>query len=263
MLGAAERVEAFSGLMSFLTAMRLPLALGASTLALLLGTAGPAAAQMYPGEDVIVNPNAVGSPYYPGGLLPPGAQSRHLPPVHLHPPKTRHRTRSAPKRRHPVARREPAPAASEPRTASAPPPSAKAAPSPKAAPARRATADIPFSLEQAAQPGGAARAQAPARPEKRGRDTAAQGGGLGPAPAQDHAQEGPQQAGRGAVRFRFVGTVRYQHGTAQRSGLQPQDGAGQWRRPCRADRLCRPARRQIVGCAAPQPEARAEPCARR
>lgn len=134
-------------------------ALLASALVLPLSLAAPAAAQMYPGEGITVNPYAIGQvPYYPGSLLPPGANSRNLPPVHLHPPKSmRHEDAPAPKR---VARK-PKPKAEVPvdTTAEAPPPEpvrkaiAKAEPaapppSPKKqerAPAGQASA-IPFSL---------------------------------------------------------------------------------------------------------------------
>lgn len=74
-------------------------------LAALLAAAMPAAAQMYPGQDVTVNPAAAGNQVllYPGGqygrvvhpLLEPGQQTG---PIHLHMPKEHHAVRERPVR---------------------------------------------------------------------------------------------------------------------------------------------------------------------
>src|SRR5215469_2325278 len=76
--------------------MRFAIALGACVL---LIAAAPAGAQVYPGEDVTVNPGAIGNGYllYPGGkygrhvgtLLMPGERRNGV--IHLHMPvKHRH-----------------------------------------------------------------------------------------------------------------------------------------------------------------------------
>lgn len=80
---------------------RCTVTLGALALALTLAAIAPAAAQMYPGEDVTVNPAAAGGPrtlLYPDGkhirtlppLLQPGQTSSAPAPIHLHMP-VRHR----------------------------------------------------------------------------------------------------------------------------------------------------------------------------
>lgn len=185
--------------MAFPSTMRLPLAFGA--LALGFAMAAPAAAQqMYPGQDVSVNPAAIGqvpygAPTYPGGLLPPGAGNRKLPPVHLRPPKT-HKRRSAPteastvpapaRPRHVARKPAPQPESSEAtRTAIAEAPTARkparkptrkpvakpahkmaarpVAPPPAASSEDAAPASIPFSFgggsAPMAKPGRAARPQ--------------------------------------------------------------------------------------------------------
>lgn len=129
--------------MTSISVLRSACALGAFAITLL--AAAPATAQMYPGEDVSVNPSAVGAPYYPGALLPPGAKSRNLPPVHLHPPKAKHhrRTSTAPKRARTV-HHEAAPVHQAMTKPAAPAPK-KRKPVQTAEPAAAPTA-IPFSL---------------------------------------------------------------------------------------------------------------------
>ncbi len=106
--------------------------------ALALGAA-PAAAQMYPGQDVIVNPAAIGGP------------ASNLPPVHLHPPRNmRHRTQPAPQPEQSSVE-SPAPARQTEQAVSTPPPPTAPAPVPARAapppPAKSASPSaIPFSF---------------------------------------------------------------------------------------------------------------------
>ena len=154
--------------MAFIRTLSLPLAPGALALGALLAVAAPANAQMYPGADVTVNPGALGAPgpAYRGGLLPPGAKSRNLPPVHLHMPATHHRRRH---HHHHVARRKPKHVArhkteDETQTAKAEPapaPAEKPGPPPASTTDNTAPAAIPFSLG----PPSAAPAEKPAPPK--------------------------------------------------------------------------------------------------
>jgi len=142
--------------------MRLATALGASLV--LLGTA-PAAAQVYPGEEVTVNPGAIGSGFllYPGGkygrhvgrLLMPGerpgrAIRLHMPPKH-----------------HPVARRATPPATA---VATAPAETVTPAPHPPkrtAAAATAPTADLnSLPEDSAARLVGDSGAATPPKPAK-------------------------------------------------------------------------------------------------
>ncbi len=160
--------------MAFPSTRRLPLAFGACslTLALSLAGLGPAAAQeMYPGQNVTVNPAAINqvpcpnSPYS-GGSLAPRAGRHTLPPVHLRPPKLHRRHRSA-EAAAPSARSEPA--SPEPtRAAIAEAPAAKpaskpaprvahkaarpASPPPVSGGANAAPAAIPFSFDSNSAP---------------------------------------------------------------------------------------------------------------
>ncbi|MDE1985883.1 MAG: OmpA family protein [Alphaproteobacteria bacterium] len=92
-------------------------------LALCLATAAPALAQMYPGEDVTVNPEAAGTQVllYPGGkylrvlppLLQPGETNK---PIKLRKPRERHLVLRAPRHRSVVAeQRAETPVAAAPR----------------------------------------------------------------------------------------------------------------------------------------------------
>lgn len=155
---------------------RLPLAFGACSLTLALSLAGlsPAAAQeMYPGQNVTVNPAAINqvpcpnSPYS-GGSLAPRAGRHTLPPVHLRPPKLHKRHRSA-EAAAASASSEPAssePASPEPTRAAiaeAPPAAKKPAPRvvhkatrpaspPPASGGNAAPAAIPFSFDSESAP---------------------------------------------------------------------------------------------------------------
>lgn len=158
--------------------MRLTTALGAFFL---LSCAAPAVAQSYPGEEVTVNPAALGRGYllYPGGkygrnvgnLLQPGERRRDLGVIHLHMPAKHPRVARAPRAAPvlPPADTLPAPAAVA--TATPPPPKPH-----KPAPTRTATAAPP----PAATTGGAA--DLASLPE----DSAARLAGFptGPAPAK-------------------------------------------------------------------------------
>jgi len=160
--------------------MKLTYALGA-----LLLLSSPALAQSYPGEEVTVNPSAIGRGYllYPGGkygrhvgtLLEPGAKRSDWGVIHLHMPVKHPRVAHAPK---PVA--PPADTLAPPDTAvaAAPPPPP---PKPhKPAPTRTAAAAPPPAATPAAPTGGAA--DLSALPE----DSAARLAGFptGPAPAK-------------------------------------------------------------------------------
>jgi outer membrane protein OmpA-like peptidoglycan-associated protein len=166
--------------------MRIFLLSGASALGLMLAAATPAAAQMYPGEDVTVNPNALGGPgslVYPGGLLPPGATSRNLPPVHLHPPgehvrhharRRSHVARQAPQSQAPAETPAEAPAETPTEVAVAPTPApAREAPPPPRPAARTASTGpaaspsaIPFSLDDSPAPAPKPPKAAPATPSR-------------------------------------------------------------------------------------------------
>lgn len=101
----------------------------------------PASAQMYPGQDVIVNPAAIGEP-----------QHRNLPPVHLHPPPgmRHHRTQAPPKpSQAAIKKARPAPQTQRSASRPAPAPSKPAMPAhtAKPPPAKAAApAAIPFSF---------------------------------------------------------------------------------------------------------------------
>jgi outer membrane protein OmpA-like peptidoglycan-associated protein len=155
--------------------MKLTYALAA---VLLLSCASPALAQSYPGQEVTVNPSALGRGYllYPGGkygrnvgnLLEPGARRSDWGVIHLHMPVKRPRVARAPK-----------PAPADTLTTPAPDALAAATPPPppkphKPAPARTAAATPPPAA--ATTTGGAA--DLSALPE----DSAARLGGF-PAPA--------------------------------------------------------------------------------
>jgi len=130
-------------------------------LALPLAAAPAAAQEMYPGQDVQVDPAAAGGArmlLYPGQkymrvvppLLQPGQKSRRLQPVHLHMPR-KHRRRTArttPRTQPAHEARAPAPRA--PRTAMVPPKPAPKKPAPVSRmPTQRRSAGpaaIPLSL---------------------------------------------------------------------------------------------------------------------
>ena len=161
---------------------RCTVTLGALALALTLAAIAPAAAQMYPGEGVTVNPAATGGPrtlLYPDGkhirtlppLLQPGQTSSAPAPIHLHMPVKHRRT----------VRREEAPATTEteeqapaPVTrhatvapeAVAPEPPAPSASEPPAPAGRGAPAAIPFSFsgDTAAAPARTTPAKPAAKP---------------------------------------------------------------------------------------------------
>lgn len=124
--------------------------------------AGTALAQMYPGEDVIVNPAAIPQPQ---GVQP-------LPPVHLHPPRPhRHHEAAAPKAA--SATVAPETQAYVPPSVMAPaPPSARkraaqVAAKPPASPAKPAAIPFSFGGEGAAAPSAASTtASAPAPAQK-------------------------------------------------------------------------------------------------
>jgi outer membrane protein OmpA-like peptidoglycan-associated protein len=151
--------------------MRMSLAPGATALGLVLAGPLPAAAQMYPGQDVTVNPGAVGSPgslIYPGGLLPPGAKSRDLPPVYLHPPTKHHEHQAAKPHRTEAAAKPPEPvdqAASEMPQPDESAPVEQSAPAKKAKPAPVKEAEIappkPAPVETSPAPDETAPAQTP------------------------------------------------------------------------------------------------------
>lgn len=134
--------------MAFFRTLSLSLAPGALTLGLVL--AAPANAQMYPGGDVTVNPGALGAPgpAYQGALLPPGAESRTLAPVHLHMPSAHHRRShhhrhvAAHKRKH-VARRK---SEEQTQTAAAEPAPQETAPPPPGDTGNASASAIPFSF---------------------------------------------------------------------------------------------------------------------
>jgi outer membrane protein OmpA-like peptidoglycan-associated protein len=127
-------------------------------LALPLAAAPAAAQEMYPGQDVQVDPAAAGGArmlLYPGQkymrvvppLLQPGQKSRRLRPVHLHMPRKHHRTaRRKPKIQPTHEARAPAPATQ--RAAMMPPKPAPKKPAPVSRPPARSggPATIPLSL---------------------------------------------------------------------------------------------------------------------
>lgn len=167
------------------------------SVAMLLALGAPAAAQMYPGEGIAVNPAAVGGGQvllYPGGkyvrvvpqLLQPGAPYPGEP-IHLHMPAVKHRAvvrrqapeesiASAPEASAPIFAPAEEPAAPPPprvkrKVAATPPPE----PAPEAAPEQSASeepetsgAAIPFSFGgPMPQHAAHAKAQAPAvQPQK-------------------------------------------------------------------------------------------------
>jgi len=162
--------------------MKLTHALGAFFL---LSCATPALAQSYPGEEVTVNPTALGRGYllYPGGkfgrnvgtLLQPGQRRADLGVIHLHMPVKRPRVARTPR---------PAPSPADTLTtpdtvvAAAPPPPPPKPPKP--APTRTATAAPPPAPPTHVPTGGAA--DLSSLPE----DSAARLAGFpsGPAPAK-------------------------------------------------------------------------------
>jgi len=148
--------------MTSISIPRSTVASGALALALSLAAIAPAAAQMYPGEDVSVDPAAGGGPrtlLYPDGkhvrtlppLLQPGQTSRALAPIHLHMPVKHRRTvrrEEAPSTPR-AAEQAPAPVTRQatvaPETAPPEPPARKAEETPPPAESGAPTA-IPFSF---------------------------------------------------------------------------------------------------------------------
>jgi len=135
--------------MTSISIPRCTVTLGALALGLVLAAIAPAAAQMYPGDDVSVNPAATGGPRTlldPDGkhirilppLLQPGQTSTTLAPIHLHMP-VKHRRRTV--------RREEAPPVAEAEEQAPQPVTRRAAVAPEPeAPARRA-AETPAPAE--------------------------------------------------------------------------------------------------------------------
>jgi len=169
--------------------MKLTYALAA---VLLLSCASPALAQSYPGQEVTVNPSALGRGYllYPGGkygrnvgnLLEPGARRSDWGVIHLHMPVKRPRVARAPKPVAPPANALTTPAPDALAAATPPPPpkphkpaptrTAAATPPPAAATTTGGAADLSALPEDsAARLGGFPSASGPAKPAKPAKPT--------------------------------------------------------------------------------------------
>src|ERR1700733_1314636 len=101
-----------------------------SAFAALLALASPAAAQMYPGQDVIVNPNAIPRGemlLYPGGVYMRAGHSGASAPIHLHMPRQHHHVAK-------VAKPETTVAMATPNAGTPPPDSSATAPLPAPVP---------------------------------------------------------------------------------------------------------------------------------